>query len=70
MRIAVLPGDGIGKEVTAQAVRVLKAVAPETELAEAPIGGEGVKAVGVPLPPDTFELAKKSDAILCCGARR
>jgi 3-isopropylmalate dehydrogenase len=64
MRIAVLPGDGIGKEVTAQAVRVLKAVAPGAELAEAPIGGEGVKAAGVPLPPDTFELAKRSDAIL------
>ena len=64
MKIAVLPGDGIGKEVTAQAVRVLKAVAPGAVLTEAPIGGEGVKAAGVPLPPETFELAKKSDAIL------
>src|SRR5262249_34680644 len=56
--------DGIGKEVTAQAVRVLKAVARGAELTEAPIGGEGVKAAGVPLPPATFELAKKADAIL------
>ena len=65
MKIAVLPGDGIGKEVTAQAVRVLKAVAGSAAVfTEAPIGGEGVKAAGVPLPPETFELAKRSDAIL------
>jgi len=65
MKIAVLPGDGIGKEVTAQAVKVLKAVVGrEAEFTEAPIGGEGVKAAGVPLPPDTFDLAKKSGAIL------
>ena len=65
MKIAVLPGDGIGKEVTAQAVRVLKTVVGSgAELTEAPIGGEGVKAAGVPLPPATFELAKKADAIL------
>jgi 3-isopropylmalate dehydrogenase len=65
MKIAVLPGDGIGKEVTAQAVRVLKAVVGgEAVFTEAPIGGEGVKAAGVPLPPETFELAKQSDAIL------
>ena len=65
MDIAVLPGDGIGKEVTAQAVRVLKAVAGSSAtFTEAPIGGEGVKAAGVPLPPETFELAKQSDAIL------
>jgi 3-isopropylmalate dehydrogenase len=65
MKIAVLPGDGIGKEVTAQALRVLKSVVGNTAtFTEAPIGGEGVKAAGVPLPPETFELAKKSDAIL------
>jgi 3-isopropylmalate dehydrogenase len=65
MKIAVLPGDGIGKEVTAQAVKVLKAVVGrEADFTEAPIGGEGVKAAGVPLPPETFELAKKADAIL------
>ncbi|HLX81102.1 MAG TPA: 3-isopropylmalate dehydrogenase [Burkholderiales bacterium] len=65
MKIAVLPGDGIGKEVTAQAVRVLKAVVGgDATFTEAPIGGEGVKAAGVPLPPETFELAKQADAIL------
>ena len=65
MKIAVLPGDGIGKEVTAQAVRVLKAlVGKEAEFTEGLIGGAAVKAAGVPLPPETFELAKKADAIL------
>jgi len=65
MKIAVLAGDGIGKEVTAQALRVLKAVVgKEAVFTEAPIGGEGVKAAGDPLPAATLELAKKSDAIL------
>jgi len=65
MKIAVLPGDGIGKEVTAQAVKVLKAVVgKEAEFTEAPVGGAGLAAAGVPLPPATLELAKKSNAIL------
>jgi 3-isopropylmalate dehydrogenase len=65
MNILILPGDGIGKEVTAQALRVLKeVVGSKATFTEAPIGGEGVKAAGVPLPPETFELAKKADAIL------
>ena len=65
MKIAVLPGDGIGPEVTAQAVRVLRAVlGAQAEFTEAPIGGAGVKAAGTPLPPATFELAKQADAIL------
>jgi 3-isopropylmalate dehydrogenase len=65
MKIAVLPGDGIGKEVTAQAVKVLKAVVGRSAtLTEAPIGGEGVKSAGVPLPDDTLALARASDAIL------
>jgi len=65
MKIAVLPGDGIGKEVTAQALRVLKAVVGgDAEFTEAPIGGEGVKAAGVPLPPETFALARNAEAIL------
>ena len=65
MKIAVLAGDGIGKEVTAQALRVLKAVVgKEATFTEAPIGGEGVKAAGEPLPAATLELAKQSDAIL------
>ncbi len=65
MKIAVLPGDGIGREVTAQAVKVLKAVVGnKAEFTEGLIGGAALKAAGVPLPPETFELAKSSDAIL------
>ncbi|MEO8145910.1 MAG: 3-isopropylmalate dehydrogenase [Betaproteobacteria bacterium] len=65
MKIAVLPGDGIGKEVTAQAVKVLKAIVGSgAEFTEGLIGGAGVQAAGTPLPPETMELAKKSDAIL------
>ena len=65
MNIAVLPGDGIGKEVTAQAVKVLKAVLGKAAtFTEAPVGGAGLAAAGVPLPPATLELAQKADAIL------
>jgi 3-isopropylmalate dehydrogenase len=67
MKIAILPGDGIGREVTAQGVKALKAAleghAPY-ELTEAPIGGAGYDAVGDPLPPATLELCRKCDAIL------
>jgi 3-isopropylmalate dehydrogenase len=66
MKIAVLPGDGVGKEVTAEAVKVLRAVVGDSalELAEAPIGGAGVEASGDPLPAATLELAQNADAIL------
>ncbi len=66
MKIAVLPGDGVGKEVTAEAVKVLRTVVGDSalELAEAPIGGAGVEASGDPLPAATLELAQKADAIL------
>jgi 3-isopropylmalate dehydrogenase len=67
MKILVLPGDGIGKEVTAQSVKVLHTVIGKhlaMELAEAPIGGAGVDAAGDPLPLPTLELARKADAIL------
>jgi 3-isopropylmalate dehydrogenase len=67
MKIAVLPGDGIGKEVTAQGVKVLKAVLGKEhslELCEAPIGGAGFDAAADSLPPATLELARRSDAIL------
>lgn len=66
-KIAVMAGDGIGPEVTAQAVKVLKAVmGPEhpMELVEAPIGQAGVDSAGDPLPAATSEIAKWSDAIL------
>ncbi|MDR1936703.1 MAG: 3-isopropylmalate dehydrogenase [Candidatus Accumulibacter sp.] len=67
MKILVLPGDGIGKEVTAQAVKVLDTVIGKqlaVELTEAPIGVAGVDAAGDPLPTETLELARKADAIL------
>jgi len=65
MHILILAGDGIGKEVTAQALKVLKAVVGgSASFEEAPIGGEGVKTAGKPLPDETLALAKKADAIL------
>jgi 3-isopropylmalate dehydrogenase len=65
MKIAVLPGDGIGKEVIAQAVRILKTIySNKIDMTEAPIGAAGLEAAGVPLPPATLALAKRSDAIL------
>ena len=64
MKIAVLPGDGIGPEIVAQAIRVLKALGPKFDLEEAPVGGAAYDLAGHPLPPATLELAKKADAIL------
>ncbi len=67
MKIAVLPGDGIGPEVTAQSVKVLRALAGnrlDLQMTEAPIGQAGVDAAGVPLPDETLALAGASDAIL------
>ena len=64
MKIAVLPGDGIGPEIVAQAVKVLQALGLEMQLDEAPIGGAGYEAAGDPLPADTLALAKAADAVL------
>ncbi len=67
MKIAVLPGDGIGPEITAQAVRVLEALAADglaLEIESAPVGGAGYDAAGDPLPADTLALCESSDAIL------
>lgn len=63
-KVAVLPGDGIGPEITAQAVRVLRAVDDSFVLEEAPVGGAGYAAEGHPLPEKTLALAKEADAIL------
>ncbi|HEY9460884.1 MAG TPA: 3-isopropylmalate dehydrogenase [Paralcaligenes sp.] len=63
-KIAVLPGDGIGPEVTEQALRVLRALAPDIEVQSAPVGGAAFDACGHPLPASTLELAKNSEAIL------
>jgi len=64
MKIAILPGDGIGPEITKQAVDVLKALNVGAELVEAPIGGAGYEKFGDPLPDSTLDLAIKSDAVL------
>jgi len=63
-RIAVLPGDGIGGEIVAQALKVLKRLALPLEFAEAPVGGAGYDAAGDPLPEATLRLATEADAIL------
>jgi len=64
MKIAVLPGDGIGPEIVAEAVKVLNALGPQFDLETAPVGGAAFDVAGHPLPPATLELAKKADAIL------
>ena len=64
MKIAVLPGDGIGPEIVAEAVKVLNALGPKFDLETAPVGGAAYDVAGHPLPPATLELAKSADAIL------
>ena len=67
MKIAILPGDGIGPEVTVQGVKALKAALGDRypfTLHEAPIGGAGYEAAGDPLPPATLDLCRECDAIL------
>lgn len=68
LEIAVLSGDGIGPEVTHQAIKVLKAVAQEFDhsfrFKEAPVGAIAIDQTGNPLPDDTLALCKSSDAIL------
>jgi 3-isopropylmalate dehydrogenase len=64
VKIAVLPGDGIGPEIVAQAKRVLRKLELPLEMAEAPVGGAGYEASGDPLPAATLQLAKEADAVL------
>lgn len=67
MKIAVLPGDGIGPEVTEQAVKVLRALNSDgmkLEMEYAAIGGAGYDAAGDPLPEATLALARAADAVL------
>jgi 3-isopropylmalate dehydrogenase len=64
MRIAVLPGDGIGGEIVAQALKVLGRLGLPLEAERAPVGGAGYDAAGDPLPAATLALAKRADAIL------
>ncbi len=66
-KIAILPGDGIGQEIVAEAVKVieaLKAHGLDVEMEEGLVGGSAYDETGSPLPPETLKLAKESDAIL------
>jgi len=64
MKIAVLPGDGIGTEIVAEAIKVLRALDEPLELEFADVGGKAYDAHGHPLPPATLELARSADAVL------
>lgn len=64
MKICVLPGDGIGPEIIAEAVRVLQALDLDCELTEALLGGCAVDATGDPYPEETQRLAQDADAVL------
>ena len=66
--IAVLPGDGVGMEVTAQAVNVMEAVGRrfghDFDLRFGTVGGAAIDQMGTPLPDETYELCRSADAIL------
>ena len=64
MKVAVLPGDGIGPEIIAQARRVLQKLELNIQFSEAPVGGAAYEASGHPLPAATLKLAKDADAVL------
>ncbi|HXC26277.1 MAG TPA: isocitrate/isopropylmalate family dehydrogenase, partial [Gemmatimonadaceae bacterium] len=68
IRITVLPGDGIGPEIVAEAVKVLNAITARFNIScdihEALIGGAAIDATGVPLPDETLRACQASDAIL------
>jgi len=67
-KILITPGDGIGPEVTEQAVKILKKVAPlfdiQLDITEKPVGGIAYDLTGTPLPDETLNAAKISDAVL------
>jgi 3-isopropylmalate dehydrogenase len=64
MRVAVLPGDGIGPEIIATARKVLEKLNLDIQFQEAPVGGAGYAAAGDPLPSATLKIARDADAIL------
>ena len=70
-KVLLLPGDGIGQEVTASAGRILEKIVRlegiEIELLEGLIGGAAIDSAGDPLPKETLELAKECDAVLLGG---
>ncbi len=67
-KIAVLSGDGVGREIVPEAIKILKGVADKYghsfEFAPGDVGGQAIDKVGVPLPQETMTLAKHSDAVL------
>ncbi len=67
-KIAILPGDGIGQEIVAEAVKVLECLRDEfglqVELEQGLVGGTAYDATGTPLPEATLQLAKQADAVL------
>src|SRR5947199_10229697 len=64
LKVVCLPGDGIGPEVIAAAVRVLEALPLEFELEEHVFGGAAIHATGDPLPQTTLEACVAADAVL------
>ena len=64
MKIAILPGDGIGPEIVAEACKVLAALDLRFEIEQAPVGGAAFEASGHPLPDATLALARSADAVL------
>ena len=64
MKIAVLPGDGIGKEIVAEAVKVLRALDERFDFEFAEVGGAAYDSHGHPLPEATLRLAQAADAVL------
>ena len=73
-KLAVLPGDGIGPAVIAEAVRVLEAVGRrfghDFELSDGAIGGNAIDSTGTALPDETQELCDQADAVLFRRRRR
>ncbi|HEY6054107.1 MAG TPA: 3-isopropylmalate dehydrogenase [Gaiellaceae bacterium] len=64
MRVVLLPGDGIGPEVTREARRALERLAPDVELDERLFGAAAIRATGTPLPEDTLAACLAADAVL------
>jgi len=64
MRVVILPGDGIGPEISVVAQRVLAELTPELELEEHAFGGDAIRASGLPLPDETLAACLAADAVL------
>ena len=64
MRVVVLAGDGIGPEITSQAVRALNELAPDVELEDHAFGAGAIRAAGTPLPDETLAACLAAGAVL------